>query len=46
MSHAKVQPDGIEVAKAEIPPGTHRLFTRVSDDKGHQGEMEFDFTVQ
>lgn len=44
--HAKVGPDGIEVQSADIPPGTHHLITRVSDDRGRQGESDFDFTVK
>lgn len=44
--HAKVGPDGIEVASADIPPGSHHLITRVSDDRGRQGETDFDFTVK
>lgn len=44
--HAKVGPDGIEVKSADIPAGNHHLITRITDDRGRQGETDFEFTVK
>lgn len=42
---AKVTPEGMSVENAEIPPGSHKLTLRVTDDQGRRGETELKFTV-
>lgn len=40
-----IEPTGIDVKNAEVPPGTHWLRVDVADTEGHQGWAEFTFTV-
>lgn len=42
---AKIGPEGIEVDKANIPAGNHRLVLRVSDDRDRDSEVELKFAV-
>lgn len=45
-AHAKIAPEGIDVERADIPAGSHRILLRISDDRDRQGETEIRFTVQ
>lgn len=40
-----IEPNGIDVQNAEVPPGTHRLRVAVTDTNGHEGWTDFAFTV-
>jgi hypothetical protein len=40
-----IEPSGIDVQNAEVPPGTHRLRVTVIDSNGHEGLTDFAFTV-
>lgn len=42
----KIAPDGINVERADIPAGNHRILLRISDDRDRQGETEIKFSVQ
>ena len=46
VSRAKIGPGGIEVDKADIPAGNHRLTLRISDDRERQTETEVRFSVE
>jgi hypothetical protein len=40
-----VTADGIEVARAEVPPGPHRFWVELKDKDGHIGGAEISFEV-
>lgn len=46
VKHAKVGANGIDLDKAEIPSGSHRLVLQVRDDKNRLGETEIRFSVE
>jgi hypothetical protein len=37
--------DGIDIAQAEVPPGTHRFWVEVKDNEGRIGGTEVEFQV-
>jgi hypothetical protein len=41
-----VQPDGINMPNAEVPPGVHRILIFLRDSVGHQGEADIRFEVE
>lgn len=45
VRHAKVTAGGINLDKAEIPSGSHKLILQVKDDRNRQGEVELRFSV-
>ena len=46
VKHAKVGANGINLDKAEIPTGSHRLLLQVRDDRDRLGETEIRFSVE
>ena len=42
---AKVLPDGIQIASANLPSGSHKLVIQVANTDGKQAEREVRFTV-
>lgn len=43
---SRVTPDGIDVAEARMPKGSHRLFMEVQDSAGRVGERQLQFVVE
>ena len=43
---AKVLPDGIQIASANLPSGSHKLLIQVANTEGKQAEREVRFTVE
>jgi hypothetical protein len=43
---AKVLPDGIQIASANLPSGSHKLIIQVANTEGKQAEREVRFTVE
>ncbi len=43
---AKVLPDGIQIASANLPSGSHKLVIQVANTEGKQAEREVRFTVE
>jgi hypothetical protein len=43
---AKVLPDGIQIASANLPSGSHKLVIQVAKTEGKQAEREVRFTVE
>jgi hypothetical protein len=43
---AKFLPDGIQIASANLPSGSHKLLIQVSNTEGKQAEREVRFTVE
>jgi hypothetical protein len=43
---SKVAPEGIDVAEAALPKGSHRLFLEIQDSMGRTGERVLQFVVQ
>lgn len=43
---SKVVPEGMDVAAAELPKGTHKLYLEVQDTLGRTGERLLQFVVQ
>jgi len=43
---AKVLPDGIQIASANLPSGSHKLVIQVANTDGKQAEREVRFTVE
>ena len=43
---AKVIPDGIQIASANLPSGSHKLVIQVANTEGKQAEREVRFTVE
>jgi hypothetical protein len=43
---SKVAPEGIDVAEAALPKGSHRLFLEIQDSLGRTGERVLQFVVQ
>jgi len=43
---AKVLPDGIQIASANLPSGSHKLIIQVANTEGRQAEREVRFTVE
>jgi hypothetical protein len=41
-----VQPDGIDMPSAEVPPGAHRILIIVKDSAGHEGQADIGFDVE
>jgi hypothetical protein len=41
-----VQPDGINMPSAEVPPGAHRILIFLRDSVGHGGEADIRFEVE
>ena len=41
-----VQPDGINMPNAEVPPGAHRILIFLDDSVGHRGAAEIRFDVE
>ena len=41
-----VQPDGINMPSAEVPPGAHRILIFLRDSVGHGGEADIKFEVE
>jgi hypothetical protein len=41
-----VQPDGIDMPVAEVPPGTHRILIIIKDSAGHEGQADIRFDVE
>lgn len=43
---SKVTAEGIDVAQAALPKGSHRLFIEIQDSAGRVGERQVQFTVE
>jgi hypothetical protein len=43
---AKVLGDGIQIASADIPSGSHRIIIQITSTEGKQTEREVEFTVE
>jgi hypothetical protein len=43
---AKVLPDGMQIASANLPSGSHKLVIQVANTEGKQAEREVRFTVE
>ena len=43
---SKVSPEGLDVAEAALPKGSHRLFLEIQDSQGRTGERLLQFVVQ
>jgi hypothetical protein len=41
-----IHPDGIDMPKAEVPPGDHRIMIFVKDSAGHEGQADVRFDVE
>lgn len=41
-----VQPDGINMPTAEVPPGAHRILIFLRDSVGHEGQADIRFDVE
>jgi len=41
-----IRPDGIDMPKAEVPPGDHRIMIFVRDSAGHEGQADIRFDVE
>jgi hypothetical protein len=41
-----VQPDGINMPTAEVPPGAHRILILLRDSVGHEGQADIRFEVE
>jgi hypothetical protein len=41
-----VQPDGINMPAAEVPPGAHRIMIFLRDSVGHEGQVDLRFDVE
>ena len=46
LKATKVTKEGIQVDKAELPAGNHRLFLKIQDTEDRVGEREVKFTIQ
>lgn len=46
VKNLRVQKSGLTVENAEIPPGSHRLFLRITDSKQRANETELRFVVE
>lgn len=46
LKATKVTKEGIQVDKAELPTGSHRLFLKIEDNADRIGEREVKFTVK
>lgn len=46
LKNLSILKSGLTVEHAEIPPGSHRLFLRISDSKQRTGETELRFAVE
>ena len=46
LKATKVTKEGIQVEKAELPTGSHRLFLKIQDNADRTGEREVKFSVQ
>ena len=46
LKATKVTKEGIQVDRAELPAGSHRLFLKIQDNADRSGEREVRFTVQ
>lgn len=46
LKATRVTMEGIQVEKAELPAGNHRLFLRIQDNADRTGEREVKFSVQ
>lgn len=42
---SRVTAEGIDVAEAQLPRGTHRLFIEIQDSMGRSGERQVQFVV-
>jgi hypothetical protein len=40
-----ITPEGIDIADAEVPPGTHRIRIDISDQEGRMGSADVIFTI-
>ncbi len=41
-----VQPDGINMPNAEVPPGAHRILILLRDSVGHETQLDLRFDVE
>jgi hypothetical protein len=42
---AYIEPTGINIENAKVPPGTHIILVRLKDSSGRVGETHFQFTI-
>lgn len=43
---SRVTPEGIDVAEAQLPKGSHRLFIEIQDTLGRMAERQLQFVVE
>lgn len=46
MATSQVTPEGIDVAEAALPKGSHRLFVEIQDSQGRTSERQLQFVVE
>jgi hypothetical protein len=46
LASSKVTPTGIDVPRASLPKGSHRLFIEIQDSAGRTGQRQVQFTVE